>query len=235
MDPTGIRRALSEKFSDEEVIAAWEENAAPWTDAVRERKIESRNLVTDAAIISAVLERNPKTLLDLGCGEGWLTRKLSEQRIKCTGVDAIPELIERAKSLGGGEFRVASYEDIAGGAVQGKFDVVVANFSLIGGEAVDRVIGRAIQLLNKKGSLIVQTPHPIVAGGELPYEDGWREGSWAGCGNSFSKAAPWYFRTIETWVKLLRDCGLHVAELREPIHPVTKKPASLILIGESPQ
>ncbi len=81
--------------------------------------------------------------------------------------------------------------------------------------------------------MIIQTPHPVIAGGDEPYVDGWREGSWAGCGDSFSRPAPWYFRTVESWVKLFLHSGLQVVELREPVHPVTGKPASLILIARA--
>ena len=233
MDSTRVRRPLKSEFSDEQVIEAWQENAAPWTEAVRGRKIESRNLVTDAAIIDAVMSRKPKSVLDIGCGEGWLSRALADRGLTCIGVDVVPDLIEKARTLGGGDFRVASYEQIAEGGLNVKVDAAVANFSLIGGEAVDSMIARIPELLNRKGSVIIQTPHPVIAGGDDPYVDGWREGSWAGCGDSFSKAAPWYFRTVNSWVKLLRGSGLQIAELREPAHPVTLKPASLILIAST--
>lgn len=235
MDTAGVRRPLKNEFSDEQVIEAWQANAAPWTDAVRGRKIESRNLVTDSAILDAVTSVNPKTILDIGCGEGWLTRALADRGIKSIGVDVVPDLIEKARSLGGGDFRVASYEEIGSGRLETKVDAAIANFSLIGGDAVDGLVARIPDLLNRNGSFIVQTPHPVVAGGDAPYADGWREGSWAGCGSGFAKPAPWYFRTIESWVKLLHISGLQLAELREPMHPVTGKPASLIIIAKSLQ
>lgn len=235
MDSAGVRRTLTQKFSDEEVVAAWQDNAAPWTESVREKKIESRRLITDAAIVDAVLSQKPRTVLDIGCGEGWLTRALTEKGIECVGVDVVPELIDKARSLGGGDFRVLSYESIAQGSLEVRVDAAVANFSLIGGDAVDALIAKVPSMLDTGGSLVIQTPHPVIAGGELPYRDGWREGSWAGCGDNFSRAAPWYFRTIETWCKLLSDSGLQIAELREPLHPATNRPASLILIAKSSQ
>ncbi len=224
---------MKSEFSDEQVVEAWQENAAPWTDAVRGRKIESRNLVTDSAIVDAVISRNPQKVLDIGCGEGWLSRALAQRGIQCIGVDVVPDLIAKAQALGGGDFRVASYEEIAGGVLDEKVDVAVANFSLIGGPAVDAMIARTPELLNRDGSFIIQTPHPLVSTSEQPYVDGWREGSWAGCGGNFAKPAPWYFRTVESWVKLLRGSGLQLLELREPVHPVTGKPASLILIASA--
>ena len=38
---------------------------------MRERRIESRRLVTDAAIVQAILALAPKRVLDMQCGEGW--------------------------------------------------------------------------------------------------------------------------------------------------------------------
>lgn len=222
---------MTERFSDDEVIDAWNANAAPWSDAVRGRKIQSRNLVTDQAIVDAVMGRNPKSVLDVGCGEGWLVRALNARGVECIGTDVVPALIERAREAGGGEFIVASYEDIAAGNLEVRTDVVVANFSLIGKEAVDAIVARSPDLLNANGALVIQTPHPVLASEQNPYIDGWREGSWAGCGDNFAKPAPWYFRTIGTWVKLLSGSGLHLVDMREPLHPETGKPASLILIA----
>src|SRR5256885_2172438 len=116
---------MSEKpLSDARILESWERNATPWTAAVRENQIESRRLVTNAAIVDAVLSRSPRTVLDLGCGEGWLVRTLSERGIRAIGVDAIPALIDQAARTGGGEFRVASYEDIAAGALDVTVDVI---------------------------------------------------------------------------------------------------------------
>jgi len=88
--------------------------------------------------------------------------------------------------------------------------------------------------LRPGGALIVQTMHPVVACGDAPYRDGWRTGSWAGFNAGFTDPPPWYFRTLGSWVRLYADHGLQLQELREPVHPKTGKPASLILIGQLP-
>jgi hypothetical protein len=112
-----------------------------------------------------------------------------------------------------------------------KVDAIIANFSLIGKESVEGVIRRAPALLERDGALIIQTLHPLVATGDQPYEDGWRHGSWAGFSCSFSDPAPWYFRTVETWKSLITECGFGSIEVREPLHPATGKPASIIFIA----
>ncbi|HKG91578.1 MAG TPA: class I SAM-dependent methyltransferase [Gemmatimonadaceae bacterium] len=220
-------------LSDAKIIDSWRKNAAPWTDAVRESRIESRALVTNQAIIDAVMSRSPRTALDIGCGEGWLVRELAGRGVRATGVDAVPALVEQAARAGGGEFRVASYEAIAAGELHLAVDVAVANFSLIGKDAVDALVRRVPALLSPRGAFIVQTLHPLVASGDQPYRDGWRAGSWAGFGAEFTDPAPWYFRTLESWVALLVSSGLRLVELREPPHPATGKPASVVLVAEA--
>jgi hypothetical protein len=81
--------------------------------------------------------------------------------------------------------------------------------------------------------LVIQTLHPVIAAGESPYADGWRQGSWTGFSDDFSDPAPWYFRTMESWVRLLRDSGFVLRELREPVHPISGKPASVIFVAEA--
>jgi 2-polyprenyl-3-methyl-5-hydroxy-6-metoxy-1,4-benzoquinol methylase len=220
-----------EPLSDDKIVESWRKNAAPWTAAVRDNRIESRVRVTNQAIIDAVMGRAPSSVLDIGCGEGWLVRALATRGIRAIGVDVVPDLIDRA-SRAGGEFRVASYEDIIDRGFEATVDVAVANFSLIGKESVDGLVRRAPSLLTPGGALVVQTLHPLIACGELPYVDGWRAGSWGGFNDDFTDPAPWYFRTLEGWVALITGANLRLVEMREPLHPITGRPASVIFVAE---
>jgi SAM-dependent methyltransferase len=228
------KQADMEKPGDARIVESWAKNGAPWTAAVRGGAIESRTLVTNGAIVDAVRSRSPRTAIDIGCGEGWLVRALDG--IDMIGVDVVPSLIDTARQAGGGagDYRVLSYEQIAMGELACAADVGVCNFSLIGKESVEAVFAAAPSFLRAGGALIVQTLHPLAACGDAPYVDGWREGSWAGFGAEFTDAPPWYFRTLESWVRLYARSGLRLLEIREPIHPGTGKPASVILIGELP-
>ena len=217
-------------LTDAAILASWSRNANPWTSAVRGGDIESRTLVTNAAIVDAVRAHTPRTGVDLGCGEGWLVRALPEVRM--VGVDAVDGLVEQARAAGGGDFRVLSYEQIAAGELALSVDVAIANFSLIGKEAVEGLFAAAPSYLRKGGKLVVQTVHPVMACGDAPYADGWRAGSWAGFSDDFQDAPPWYFRTISSWIALFETHCLRVLEMREPLHPRTGKPVSLILVGE---
>jgi 2-polyprenyl-3-methyl-5-hydroxy-6-metoxy-1,4-benzoquinol methylase len=221
----------TDPLSDARIVESWHRNAAPWTTAVRAHEIESRRLVTDRAILDVIHEHAPRTLLDLGCGEGWLIRALGGTGMRLIGVDVVPELIDRANHAGGGEFHVASYESIAAGDFRFTADVVVCNFSLLGKESVEATCAAVRALLTPGGVLIVQTLHPLVVCGDLPYRDGWRAGSWQGFNNQFCDPPPWYFRTLSGWISLFRDAGLCLQSLREPVHPVSARPASVIFVA----
>jgi len=220
-------------LSDAKIIDSWGRNAAPWTTVVRGQQIESRRLVTDQAIVEATLARSPRSVLDIGCGEGWLARALTASGIEVIGIDAIPALIEQARQAGGGDFRVMSYEDVAAGELKLSVDAVVCNFALLGDESVVGLFNVVRSLLKPHGTFLVQTLHPVTACGDHPYQDGWRQGSWAGFSADFSDAAPWYFRTMESWTRLFQEHDLRLLEMREPLHPQTQKPASVIFMAQA--
>jgi len=218
-------------LSDKKIVESWKKNAQPWVSAVRNGEIESRVLVTNEAIVNAVIGCKPRSVLDLGCGEGWLVRALDKAAIEVLGVDVVPELIASAEKEGGGRFRALSYEELTAYVLKESFDVVVCNFSLFGKAAVEQVFKHVPSLLNMAGYFIIQTIHPRVGWGESAYVDGWREGSWCGFNDAFSDPAPWYFRTLETWQSLFEQNGFKLALTLEPENPLSKEPASIIFVG----
>jgi 2-polyprenyl-3-methyl-5-hydroxy-6-metoxy-1,4-benzoquinol methylase len=214
-----------------QIIRSWHSNAQAWSRAIASASIASRKLVTNQAIVDAVSGVSPGSVLDIGCGEGWLARALSARGMNVLGVDIVPDLVAAARAQGGGEFQVCEYEAIAKRQWRtASFDAIVCNFSLLGGDSVESLIAALPGHLNEPGFLIVQTLHPVAACGGRPYEDGWREGSWAGFSGDFADPAPWYFRTIESWSALLQRCDFDIVECREPCAADAVTPASIIWI-----
>jgi 2-polyprenyl-3-methyl-5-hydroxy-6-metoxy-1,4-benzoquinol methylase len=213
---------------------SWDANAAAWTSAVRSGQIESRALGTDRAILEAVLETNPRSVLDVGCGEGWLCRSLTARGVSAIGVDGSAELVEEAKRAGGGVFHVLDYADLAeGGEIPGGglHDAIALNFALLGDDHTAHL--RALTgHLSPGGRIVLQTVHPWTARHDQPYRCGWRMETFAAFGSAFRTAMPWYYRTVERWVEEFHDAGFCIVALREPRHPETSEPLSLLLIAQ---
>jgi SAM-dependent methyltransferase len=201
----------------------------PWIHAVRSGAIASRRLVTDGAIVSAIRRLQPATVLDIGCGEGWLARELAAANIAVHGIDVVPELVAAAQAAGGGTFEVMSYEAFAAGAAVNIAELAVCNFSLLGAAATRGVIRRLAAWWPAHGALLIQTLHPAFALAKPLRREGWTAGSWAGCDNSFGRAAPWYSRTLDGWTALLAEEGFQLRRIQELVHPQTGVPCSIIL------
>ena len=216
------------------LIWSWLANADAWTRAVREGRIPSRRLATDAAIVQAVAELRPRRVLDLGCGEGWLMRALAERGIEAIGLDVSLELVMAAEETGGGRYRCCSYEELVDDPTRagGPYDAIACNFSLLGADLPPLL--RALHAnLAPGGALVIQTVHPWAAAGSEGYADGWRTETFDAFGGEFVEPMPWYFRTLASWVDALRVSGFRVSAVREPIHPQTKQPASLLMVAEA--
>lgn len=213
------------------LLQSWHHNARAWTEAVRSGAIESRRQVTDQAMLLAVMGRQPERVLDLGCGEGWLLRALAERGLEAVGVDGDPTLVEAARVAGSSPVHVASYEDLVEAKVDiGRdYDLICANFSLLQQDIIP-LLAAMNALLVPGGALVIQTLHPwSVAAGD--YQDGWREETFDGFKGQW-QPMPWYFRTLSSWLNALDMAGLQLTGLREPQHPQSPVPQSLLMIAE---
>lgn len=220
---------------EQQIQQSWEANADAWIHAIDQNQIESRRAATDEAILQAVMRYEPRRVLDVGCGEGWLTRALANRGVEVVGVDGYAALVDRAILKGGGCFRAIGYDDIiADRAILGQsYDTIVCNFSLLGEEIGD-LLRSLQQAIVSDGHLLIQTIHPFTACQEQPYVDGWKIETFNNFGGAFREPMPWYFRTVSSWFQQVSESGWRVCEFQEPIHPQTKIPLSLLLICQSP-
>lgn len=226
---------------EQQITKSWEANAAAWTHAVQSGEIASRRLATDDAIIRAVLRHRVRRALDVGCGEGWLARALSERGVEVFGIDGSASLIAAAREKGGGMFEKVSYQQLiagAGGNVlpdSPGFDGIICNFALLGEEIMPLLAALRGQQRAEGGKLFIQTVHPftVCGGAEQPYVDEWRVETFDSFGDgTFPEPMPWYFRTVGSWVEQVSRAGWHLLECNEPLHPETRRPLSLLLICE---
>ena len=148
--------------NEQKIIHSWQANADSWIDIIDSNGSESRRLITNKAIVEAICNVKPLSVLDIGCGEGWLSKELYNNGIAMTGVDVIPDLIEKAKEKNIGKFIIASCEDIYFDKISFSklFDAIVINFTLIGKKSTENLLPSLPELLTASGKLFIQTLHP---------------------------------------------------------------------------
>lgn len=72
-----------------------------WYDTPRGRWIGE----TEFALLRKLLDGKPgDSLLDVGCGTGWFTRRFSDRGFVTTGLDPNPEWLDFARTRGGGNY-----------------------------------------------------------------------------------------------------------------------------------
>jgi len=215
----------------EQILESWNANASNWIATIDNAELESRTLVTNQAMVDAVCSVDSNRILDIGCGEGWLTRTLRKAGKQSFGVDAIAALIENAIEKDGPFYERVTYRELSEGKKlqQESFEAAVINFALIDKEETAALIDAIPGYLVKNGYLLIQTLHPLTVAAAGHYTSGWKEGSWNGMKRNFEQPYQWYFRTLEDWIQLFA-AKYHLLAIKEPVHPETKKPMSAIFI-----
>ncbi|MNS78919.1 hypothetical protein D3C72_1125540 [compost metagenome] len=203
----------------------WEENAAAWARVIQENTLASR-AITNTALINLISQKNITSVLDVGCGEGWLASQLSPST-QYLGIDGSENLIDIAKNTHSSEFKHVSYDKISSGAwsTEGKFAAAVFNFALLD-EDILGLLKNIQNSLISDGFVIIQTLHPCFV--LSPYQDGWNKEDFKSMAVPFSGHMPWYGRTLSSWVKLFAEAGLKLQETLEP--QSGDKPSSIIFV-----
>ena len=216
---------------EDEITQSWALNAREWSRLIEEDGIASREF-TNPAIIEIVKKYEPMKILDLGCGEGWLTRALTTKSTRPTGADATEALLEIARTKGPQNFYRFTYEQIIAGVEipEAKFDAVVLNFCLYQKEEVPTLLKALKKTLSASGFIFIQTLHPsFLLLNNFTYEDQWISDSWKGLKGNFIRPHSWYARTMESWLATFKKCRLELVELKE-ISNDNRSPLSVIFV-----
>src|SRR5438067_8553191 len=148
----------------------WERNAEFWIRIIRERLDPFRAELTDAAVLKALAPGPGQTVLDAGCGEGYLTRRLAGRGAIAVGVDRSAGLIGAAAAAGGrgrppgsGRFLQGDLRSLPLGG--DRFDAVLCNHSLNELRTPEPAFSEFARVLKHGGRLVVLMLHPCFYGG----------------------------------------------------------------------
>lgn len=189
-------------------------------------------------------------VLDVGCGAGrWAARLIAAGAREVVGVEPAPPMAAAAAALGLERFQL-HHCAIEHYVPQGRFDAMLASMSLDHVEDLSGVLKRLAAHLKPHGRLIVSTEHPLRtaprAGPRWTQEEGGRSGRLRDYGHEGWRTFYWfdhptpvrvYHRTLATWVEQLRDAGLELLALHEPVSPASQdagNPRFWLLVARKP-
>lgn len=216
------------------IIKSWNKNAHEWIKAIDNADIESRKF-TNKAIIQLIGNSPAVKILDIGCGEGWLTRSLGTMGKSVVGLDAIPQLLENAKKKGSGTYYQLSYEDIIKGnpIPEAPYDAAIFNFCLYQKEGMDQLLKQVKNVLTENGYIAIQTLHPFfLLQNDMEYKSQWINDSWKGLPGNFTDGHSWYARTFESWISVFKKAGLQLHQLQEVTNDRHNPLSAIFILSE---
>lgn len=104
-----------------------------------------------------------KTILDAGCGNGYLVKKLAKHAKKIVGIDSSRKLLDYAvKNVGEIKNTELIFSDLLQKLpfIDESFDVIIANMILQYLPKIDNFISETVRILKNKGILIIIIDHP---------------------------------------------------------------------------
>lgn len=139
------------------------ENATFWIKIIRERLDRYRSELTDQALLNAIGPASDLTILDAGCGEGYLSRILANKGARVIGVDACPELLQAAQELATESnlqinYHIATVDHLPIG--DSECDVIVCNHLLNDLEDISTPFREFARVIRKGGRLVILMLHP---------------------------------------------------------------------------
>ncbi len=123
---------------------------------------ESGRFLIDFGYVMQLLELHAGTsLVELGCGSGWMTRFAARQGVQAEGYDISPEMIEiaRQQAVAEGLDIVFEAADMEGLDLGRRFDACLIYDALHHSERVDLVLASAHRALKPGGRLLVAEPN----------------------------------------------------------------------------
>ena len=123
-------------------------------------------LYNDRPILGLLGDISKKDVIDIGCGNGYLTRKLRDAK-RVVGVDFSPEMIQQATELKGDvanlKFQVASGDDLPFPAE--RFNAAVCSLTINNYPTVamtQKSFAEASRVLKSGGRYVISLPHPLT-------------------------------------------------------------------------
>ena len=197
---------------------------------MRDGKINANELIELPTIKSMLPDLSNKRILDLGCGDGCMSRFFVEKGAReVVAVDISQNMINEAKKheCKNIKYYVLPMEDLD--KIKGKFDIVYSSLAFHYVEDFEKLINDISNKLKINGYLVFSQEHPVATAYIQPKDgtkhidiDGKRYYLISDYNNIGERAIDWnikgvikYHRNFETIINALVRANLFVTELKE--------------------
>ena len=180
------------------------------------------------ASLAAFIGRGNGRALDVGCGEGRISRELTACGFQVTAVDPVSRLVRAAiEAQSALNYAVASAAELPFENAQ--FDLIVAYNLLMNLEEVPTALKEFTRVLRPAGQVIISVSHPFVDHGRFASKE--MNSPFVVEGRYFGRQrfegveerdglqmhfAGWS-QPLETYGMALEEAGLAITSLREPV------------------
>ena len=167
-----------------------------------------------------------RSVLDVGCGHGWLTHLLAQQGATAVGIDGSSVLLEQARSRYPGIGFIE--HDLTRGLPRplAVVDRIVAHLVLMDLPKLSELFADVASSLDDHGVFVFSILHPAFFGQEVVYDERGTDHHRAVRGY-LTEETWWieafgghrhYHRPLSTYVNLLAENGLAVTGMGEPLN-----------------
>lgn len=217
------------RIGSADLRAAWDEQAASWIAWATAPDHDSYWLFHRDQFLELVPSPGRRTL-DVGCGEGRLSRDLKKLGHDMVAVDVAPTMLAAAHEADP-DLETHLADAAALPFADGTFDCVVAFMSLQDVDDLEGAVGEAARVLEPGGRLCIAVVHPLNSAGRF---DGDEADSPFTIGGSYLEH--WFYadeiardglemtfvsahRPLQVYTAALSEAGLVIERLREPAVP----------------
>ena len=206
----------------------WNRVADDWDIQVGDDGDSNRILNSDPVLWQFAGDVSGRTVLDAGCGTGYLSRKLHEHGARVIGVDFSKDMIRIARSkLASIDYRVDSCSELK--TVEDEsVDLIVANYVLMDTPDLAGTMRAFFRVLRPGGNVVAVFSHPCFPAGRATVaDDGGTTYQWSfpyfqkqKCVDPpwghFTSEFIWFHRPLSDYWKAFVEAGFQVVDFEEP-------------------
>ena len=166
-----------------------------WALIGKDELMQKEHTKTVLKFLNSISFDKPFSFLDVGCGNGWVVRKIAEMKLckKAVGIDKSKNMIKNSKSKKKFSKEQYFHADIQSWNYKGKFDFIFSMESIYYSESLDLALSKIFKLLKPNGLFFCGTDF---------YKDNKATSRW-----SKQMKVPMHLQSKAEWKELFKKHG----------------------------